>query len=155
MTLSMRNGQRTLGIEQGKKWRACTTSEFRKFVNLKEFESFSISGIPIPLLLGLASASTDMSTISSSTPASNAKLPSPTGPGFWLPTGHTMMKAVCGDSFYTSSFPPSTLTAWGCQDIKREPNNGGLGGAFPKLLTRDLHRYCTFVSFWCSDSYYM
>ena len=41
-----------------------------------------------------------------------------TGPGIWLLTGHTIMKAVlsdaialvCGDKFYTSSFSPSTLT---------------------------------------------
>ena len=59
------------------------------------------------------------------------------------------------DGFYTSSFLPSTLTAWRYQDIKREANNGGLGGAFPKLLTRHLPRHYTFVSLWYSDCHYM
>ena len=83
----------------------------------------------------------------------------PTGPGLWLPAGYTMMKAILsdaialvrGDRFYTSSFTPSNLIAWGYQDTKREPNNSGLGGAFPKLLTRHLPHHYTFVSFWCSN----
>jgi hypothetical protein len=52
---------------------------------------------------------------------------------------------VRGDRFYTSSLSPSTLTTWGYRDTKREPNNGGLGGAFSRL-TRHLPRHYKFGS---------
>lgn len=143
-----------LGIEQGRKWGVCTMNEFRKFMNLKEFKSFD-EWNPDPTIARAAERlylHIDNLELYSGL---QCEATIPTSPGLWLPAGYTMMKAVLsdaialvrGDRFYTSSFSPSTLTAWGYQDTKRDPNNGGLGGAFPKLLTRHLPRHYAFVSF--------
>ena len=99
------------------------------------------------------SPSSTLSPRSSKHPLPSSSGPWPTGPGVWLPTGYTMMKPVLsdpialvrGDRFPTSSFS-ATLTTRGYHDTKREPNKCGLGGAFPKLLTRYLPRHHTFVS---------
>jgi len=56
-----------------------------------------MDGIPTPLFLGLPNVSTNISIISTATPASNAKLPWPAGPVIWLPAGYTMTKTVLGD----------------------------------------------------------
>ena len=143
-----------LGIEQGRKWGVCTMNEFRKFMKLKEFESFD-EWNPDPTVARAAERLYGHIDNLELYTGLQCEATIPTSQGLWLPAGYTMMKAVLsdaialvrGDRFYTSSFSPSTLTAWGYQDTKREAHNGGLGGAFPKLLTRHLPRHYTFVSF--------
>ena len=143
-----------LGIEQARKWGVCTMNEFRQFMKLKQFKSFK-EWNPDPSVARAAERLYGHIDNLELYPGLQCEATIPTGPGLWLPAGYTMMKAVLsdaialvrGDRFYTTCFTPSFLTAWGYQDTKRDPNNGGLGGAFPKLLTRHLPRHYAFVSF--------
>ena len=47
-------------------------------------------------------------------------------------TQAVLAEAIClirGDRFLTTDFTPALLTAWGYNDCKRDPHNGGFGGA--------------------------
>jgi linoleate 10R-lipoxygenase len=73
----------------------------------------------------------------------------PVQPGSLIAAGYTTTRAVLGDAiamvrgdrYYTTDFTPSHLTAWGFQDCKRDPDNGGFGSEMPKLLMRTLPRH--------------
>lgn len=93
----------------------------------------------------------------------------PLGPGSGICCGYTTTRAILGDAvalvrgdrFYTTDYTreshtlnkvgfvelnihtllAANLTAWGFQDCARDPNNGALGAALPKLLFRNLPRH--------------
>ena len=126
-------------------------NKFRKFVNQKEFQSFDKCN-PDPTVARAAErlyGHIDNLELYTGLQC-KATIPywSWSLVAYWMKAVlRDAIALVRGDGLYTSSFSPSTLTAWGYQDIKREPNNGGLGIAFPKLLTRHLPRHCEFSLF--------
>ncbi|KAI0071441.1 heme peroxidase [Panus rudis PR-1116 ss-1] len=117
-----------VGMEQTRSWGVCTMNEFRRFLGLKEFDSFEEW---------------------SSDPEIAAEDCMPLGPGSGICCGYTMTRAILadtialvrGDRFFTHDYTPANLTVWGFQDCARDPNNGAFGAALPKLLMRHLPRH--------------
>ncbi|CAG7848099.1 Psi-producing oxygenase A AltName: Full=Fatty acid oxygenase ppoA; Includes: RecName: Full=Linoleate 8R-lipoxygenase; Includes: RecName: Full=9,12-octadecadienoate 8-hydroperoxide 8R-isomerase [Serendipita indica DSM 11827] len=134
-----------MGIKQGRKWGVCSLNEFRKFVGLKQYESFEewnptgdIAKVARNLYQHIDNLELYVGLM-----CEESKNP---GPGAGLCPGYTISRAiladaVCltrGDRFLTTDLTPFNLTSWGFQDCARDTKNGSLGGMFSKLLFRTL-----------------
>jgi hypothetical protein len=141
-----------LGIEQGRRWGVCTMNEFRKFLGLKQFESFE-EWNPDPEIANTARRLYKHIDHLELYTGLQCESIMPLSGGLRFSCGYTMTKAVLGDAialvrgdrFNTTSFTSAALTAWGFNDCKRDPHNGGWGGELPKLLMRHLPRFYPFV----------
>ncbi|KAF8516240.1 heme peroxidase [Gautieria morchelliformis] len=142
-----------MGIEQGRGWGVCTMNEFRNFLGLKEFATFE-EWNPDPEIAQAARRLYGHIDNLELYTGLQCESTMPLSSGMRFSCGYTMTKAVLGDAialvrgdrFYTTSYTPATMTAWGVQDCKRDPNNGGEGGNLPKLLTRTLSRFYPYNS---------
>ncbi|KAF8662084.1 hypothetical protein AX16_001194 [Volvariella volvacea WC 439] len=142
-----------MGIEQARQWGVCTMNEFRRFLKLKEFESFE-EWNPDPEIANAARRLYHHIDNLELYTGLQAESIMPLSGGLRFACGYTMTQAVLadaialvrGDRYYTTDFTPANLTTWGFQDCKRDPNNGGFGGNLPKLLMRHLPRHYPFNS---------
>ncbi|RDB16366.1 Psi-producing oxygenase A [Hypsizygus marmoreus] len=141
------------GIEQARKWGLCTMNEFRKFLGLREFETFE-EWNPDPAIAGAARQLYGHVNNLELYTGLQAESTMPLTDGSRFACGYTTTRGVLGDAialvrgdrYYTSDFTPANLTAWGFQDCQRDMNNGGYGGQIPKLLIRHLPRHYPFNS---------
>ncbi|KAF8579879.1 heme peroxidase [Ramaria rubella] len=142
-----------MGIMQGRQWGVCTMNEFRNFLGLKQFKTFEEWNPDPEIAEGARRLYGHVDNLELYT-GLQCESTMPLSGGLRFACGYTMTKAVLGDAialvrgdrFYTTSYTPSTMTAWGFQDCKRDPNNGGFGGNLPKLLARTLSRHYPFNS---------
>ncbi|KAF8878550.1 heme peroxidase [Infundibulicybe gibba] len=142
-----------LGIEQARRWGVCSMNEFRKFLSLKQFESFE-EWNPDPEIAGAARRLYGHIDNLELYTGLQCEATMPLSGGLRFACGYTMTRAVLsdaialvrGDRFNTTDFTPANLTTWGYLDCQREPNNGGFGGEMPKLLMRHLPRHYPFNS---------
>jgi cytochrome P450 len=140
-----------LGIEQARNWGCCSMNEFRKFLGLKEFESFE-EWNPDPDIAGTARRLYKHIDNLELYTGLQCESTMPLTPGLRFSCGYTMTKAVLsdaialvrGDRFNTTSFTSETLTSWGINDCRTDPHNGGWSGEVPKLLMRHLPRFYPF-----------
>ncbi|TFK63858.1 heme peroxidase [Pluteus cervinus] len=126
-----------MGLQQARQWGVCTMNEFRQYLGLKQFSTFEEWNPDPDVATGL-----------------QCEAVMPLSAGLRFAAGYTMTRAVLGDAialvrgdrFYTTDFTAANLTVWGYQDCQRDPQNGGLGGEMPKLLSRHLPRYFPYNS---------
>lgn len=134
-----------LGIEQSRTWGACSLNEFRKFMGLKPYSTFS-EWNPDPRVHNAAEVlyeDIDNLELYVGLQAEDTKVP---GPGAGLCPGYTISRAILGDAvmltrgdrYLTTEFTPSNLTTWGFNDCKYDPLDGSYGGMLTKLLFRTL-----------------
>ncbi|KAJ4490906.1 heme peroxidase [Lentinula aciculospora] len=142
-----------LGIQQARQWGVCTMNEFRQYLGLKTFDSFE-DWNPQPEIANAARRLYKHIDNLELYTGLQCEATMPLTEGLRFACGYTMTRAILGDAialirgdrFYTTEFTPANLTTWGYQDTMRDPNNGGLGGNLPKLLTRHLPRHYPFNS---------
>jgi len=114
-----------LGIEQGRRWGACTMNEFRKFVNLKEFQSFDKCN-PDPTVARAAErlyGHIDNLELYTGLQC-KATIPywSWSLVAYWMKAVlRDAIALVRADGLYTSSFSPSTLTPRGIKTSNENP----------------------------------
>ncbi|MBW0475530.1 hypothetical protein O181_015245 [Austropuccinia psidii MF-1] len=131
-------------------WRVCTLNEFRQYLNLKPFKTFTewnsnteiasameeLVGHPsnIPLYVGLH--------------GEEAKKPLP---GAGLCPGYTVSRAILsdavalvrGDRFYTDCATADTMTDWGLKEVQPDVREGSYGGLMQRLIINNLpNQYC-------------
>ncbi|KAK7062576.1 hypothetical protein VNI00_000064 [Paramarasmius palmivorus] len=134
-----------LGIQQSRKWGACSLNEFRKFMGLKPYENFEQWNTDKEIAAAARSLykHIDNLELHVGLQAEEAKLP---GPGAGLCPGYTISRAiladaVCltrGDRYLTVDFTPYNLTSWGYEDCQFNVADGSYGGMLTKLLFRTL-----------------
>ncbi|KAJ3760774.1 heme peroxidase [Lentinula raphanica] len=142
-----------LGIQQARQWGVCTMNEFRQYLGLKTFDSFE-EWNPQPEIASAARRLYKHIDNLELYTGLQCEATMPLSEGLRFACGYTMTRAILGDAialvrgdrYYTTEFTPANLTTWGYQDTMRDPNNGGLGGNLPKLLTRHLPRHYPFNS---------
>lgn len=132
----------------------CTMNEFRKYLNLTQFKSFSDwnSDPEIASAAERLYGHVDQLELYPGLLAEEAK---PNMPGSGVQPGHTIGRGILddavalvrGDRFLTHDLNSSTLTNWGLAQLKPVP--GGYGGFFGHLLFRGLpnswgHGYSTY-----------
>ncbi|KAG7449917.1 heme peroxidase [Guyanagaster necrorhizus] len=137
-----------MGMEQARRWGCCTMNEFRDFLGLARFKSFSdwSTNPEIAKTAELLYGHIDNLELY---PGLQAEDCMPLGPGSGICCGYTMTRAILadaialvrGDRFYTTDYTPANLTSWGIQDCVRNPDNGAFGAELPKLLFRHLPRH--------------
>ncbi|KXN88689.1 Linoleate 10R-lipoxygenase [Leucoagaricus sp. SymC.cos] len=134
-----------LGIMQSRKWGTCSLNEFRKFIGLKPYETFSEWNPDSKIAKAAESLYKDINRLELHVglQAEETKVP---GPGAGLCPGFTISRAilsdaVCltrGDRFLTADFTPFNLTSWGWNDCQYDKEDGSYGGLLTKLLFRTL-----------------
>ncbi|KAG5723914.1 Psi-producing oxygenase C [Termitomyces sp. T112] len=142
-----------MGIEQSRAWGVCTMNEFRKFLGLREFETFE-EWNPDPEIASAARRLYGHIDNLELYTGLQAESIMPLADASRFACGYTTTRAVLGDAialvrgdrFNTSDFTPANLTTWGFYDCQRDMNNGGMGGQIPKLLLRHLPRHFTWNS---------
>ncbi|GAA6048556.1 hypothetical protein JCM3770_006551 [Rhodotorula araucariae] len=139
-----------LGITQSRNdWAVCTMNEFRRFLNLKPFDTFEEwnSDPAVAATARHLYAHPDNLELFPGLHAEEAK-PSQSGSG--LAVNYTISRAILsdatalvrGDRFFTTDFNTATLTSWGFQDVQCDPQGGSYGGLVGRLLMRNLpHNY--------------
>ncbi|KAF5372301.1 hypothetical protein D9615_009236 [Tricholomella constricta] len=137
-----------MGIEQSRAWGVCTMNEFRKFLGLKQFETFE-DWNPDPEIAAAARRLYGHVDNLELYTGLQAESTMPLTDGSRFACGYTTTRGVLGDAialirgdrFYTSDFTPINLTTWGFYDCQRDMNNGAQGAIIPKLLLRHLPRH--------------
>ncbi|KAG6826258.1 hypothetical protein H0H92_000522, partial [Tricholoma furcatifolium] len=134
-----------LGIEQSRSWNTCTLNEFRKFLQLKPYGSFS-EWNPDSSIHTAAEAlygHIDNLELHVGLQAEECKKP---GPGAGLCPGYTISRAILadavsltrGDPYLTNQFNTRNCTQWGYDDCQYDKLDGSYGGLLTKLLFRTL-----------------
>ncbi|KAL0577268.1 hypothetical protein V5O48_004725 [Marasmius crinis-equi] len=124
-----------MGIQQARQWGVCTMNEFRKWLGLREFETFE-EWNPDPQVADTARKLYKHIDNLELYTGLQCESIMPLAGGLRFACGYTTTRAVLsdaialirGDRFYTTAFTPANLTTWGYQDCLRDPNNGGFGG---------------------------
>ncbi|KAJ7206545.1 heme peroxidase [Mycena pura] len=138
-----------LGIEQARRWGACSMNDYRRFTGLKPFASFEEWNPDKKIHTAAAALYKDIENLELyvGLHAEDAKKPMA---GAGLCPGYTMSRAILsdaicltrGDRFLTLEFTPLNLTAWGYNDCQLDPEDGTCGGGMlTKLLFRTLPGY--------------
>ncbi|KAJ7740925.1 heme peroxidase [Mycena maculata] len=137
-----------LGIEQARRWGACSMNDFRRFLGLKPYDSFQEWNPNPKVADAAAKLYKDIENLElyvglqaeqTKTPMAGAGL----CPGYTI-SRSILADAVCltrGDRFLTVEFTPYNLTAWGYRDCQFDPQDGSYGGMLTKLLFRTLPEY--------------
>ncbi|KDQ09782.1 hypothetical protein BOTBODRAFT_507785 [Botryobasidium botryosum FD-172 SS1] len=139
-----------LGVEAGRKWGVCTLNEFRKFIGLKPYSSFS-EWNPDQEIASAAERLYQHINNLELYVGMQAEETKPVVEGAGLCPGYTISRAILGDAialtrgdrYLATDFTPFNLTAWGFQDCVRDGNeeNGSFGGMMSKVLFRTLPDY--------------
>ncbi|KAL5504779.1 hypothetical protein ACEPAH_7442 [Sanghuangporus vaninii] len=137
-----------MGIEQARQWGTATMNEFRKFMGLKSFSSFSEwnSDPDISRTAEMLYGNIDNLELYPGLMAEEAKPPIP---GAGLCPGYTISRAILadavalvrGDRFLTTDFTVYNLTSWGYLDCFSHKDDGAYGGILTRLLYRTLPEY--------------
>ncbi|EKM81762.1 hypothetical protein AGABI1DRAFT_90139 [Agaricus bisporus var. burnettii JB137-S8] len=134
-----------MGLEQSRAWGVCSLNEFRRFLGLKAFESFSEwnSDPAVAKCAEKLYGNIENLELYVGLQAEEAK---PLMEGAGLCPGYTISRAILsdaialtrGDRFFTHDFTPYNLTAWGFADCQRDPGAFGFGSTMGRLLLRTL-----------------
>ncbi|KAJ7472240.1 heme peroxidase [Mycena galericulata] len=137
-----------LGIEQARRWGACSMNDFRRFLGLKPYASFKEWNPDVQVADAAAKLYKDIENLELyvGLQAEEAKKPMA---GAGLCPGYTISRSILadavsltrGDRFLTVEFTPYNLTAWGYSDCQFDPQDGSYGGMLTKLLFRTLPEY--------------
>ncbi|KAG6817060.1 hypothetical protein H0H87_000238 [Tephrocybe sp. NHM501043] len=137
-----------LSIEQSRAWGVCTMNEFRKFLGLKQFETFEDWNSDPEIADAARRLYGHVDNLELYT-GIQAEATMPVTDSFRFACGYTATRGILsdaislirGDRFYTNDFTSNNLTTWGFQDCQRDMHNGALGAIIPKLLLRHLPRH--------------
>ncbi|KAF8585671.1 heme peroxidase [Ramaria rubella] len=134
-----------MGIQQARSWGVCSLNEFRSFLGLKPYASFTEwnSNKDIAAAAEQLYRHIDNMELYVGMQAEETR---PSIPGSGLCSGYTMSRSILadavalirGDRFLTIEYTPFNLTSWGFQDVTTTDDNGSLGGMLTKLLFRTL-----------------
>lgn len=130
-----------LGIEQARAWGACSLNEFRCFIGLKPYKSFSEWNPDPEIYTAAERLYGDIENLELHV-GLQAEETKPPIPGAGLCPGYTISRAiladaVCltrGDRFLTADFTPFNLTTWGYEHCMVNKVDGSYGGMLTKLL---------------------
>ncbi|KAG2127995.1 heme peroxidase [Suillus clintonianus] len=134
-----------LGMEQARAWGACSLNEFRRFIGLKPYTSFSEWNPDPEIYTAAERLYGDIENLELHV-GLQAEETKPPVPGAGLCPGYTISRAiladaVCltrGDRFLTVDFTPFNLTTWGYKHCMVNKADGSYGGMLTKLLFRML-----------------
>ncbi|KAG2148224.1 heme peroxidase, partial [Suillus bovinus] len=134
-----------LGMEQARAWGACSLNEFRCFIGLKPYKSFSEWNPDPKIHIAAERLYGDIENLELHV-GLQAEETKPPIPGAGLCPGYTISRAiladaVCltrGDRFLTVDFTPFNLTTWGYEHCMINKVDGSYGGMLTKLLFRML-----------------
>ncbi|KAF9466792.1 heme peroxidase [Collybia nuda] len=132
-----------MGMEQSRKWGLCTMNEFRKFLGLRQFESFEEWNSDAEIVKAARRLYLHIDNLELYT-GLQAESTMPLSDGSRFCCGYTAcvlgdaIALVRGDRFSTTDFTPTNFTSWGFRDCQRSLDNGAFGGQIPKLLLRNL-----------------
>ncbi|KAG1781362.1 heme peroxidase [Suillus placidus] len=134
-----------LGMEQARAWGACSLNEFRRFIGLKPYKSFSEWNPDPEIYIAAEHLYGDIENLELHV-GLQAEETKPPIPGAGLCPGYTISRAiladaVCltrGDRFLTVDFTPFNLTTWGYEHCMVNKVDGSYGGMLTKLLFRML-----------------
>jgi hypothetical protein len=151
-----------LGIQQARAWGACTMNEFRRFLGLKEFETFE-EWNPDPEIAGAARRLYGHIDNLELYTGLQAESTMPLSDGLRFACGYTTTRGVLGDAvalvrgdrFSTIDFSPANYTTWGFKDCQRDLDNGGFGGQLPKLFTRNLPNHYPYNSVYTTYPFFV
>ncbi|KAJ6567751.1 heme peroxidase [Mycena vulgaris] len=137
-----------LGIEQARRWGACSMNDFRRFLGLKAYDSFEEWNPDKKVSDAAAKLYKDIENLELYVGLQAEETKEPMA-GAGLCPGYTISRsiladAVCmtrGDRFLTVEFTPFNLTAWGYHDCQFDTQDGSYGGMLTKLLFRTLPEY--------------
>ncbi|KAF8603914.1 heme peroxidase [Ceratobasidium sp. AG-I] len=134
-----------LGIMSSRKWGVCSLNEFRKFMGLKPYDSFSEwnSDPEIATAAMRLYKHPDNIELYAGLQAEEAK---PVVDGAGLCPGYTISRAILsdaicltrGDRYLTTDWTTNNLTCWGFDDATRDTANPSFGGMLGKLISRTL-----------------
>ncbi|KAG1901545.1 heme peroxidase [Suillus fuscotomentosus] len=130
-----------LGMEQARAWGACSLNEFRRFIGLKPYKSFSEWNPDPEIYIAAERLYGDIENLELHV-GLQAEETKPPIPGAGLCPGYTISRAiladaVCltrGDRFLTVDFTPFNLTTWGYEHCMVNKVDGSYGGMLTKLL---------------------
>ncbi|KAJ7577084.1 linoleate diol synthase [Mycena floridula] len=134
-----------MGIEQNRRWGVCSLNDFRKFLGLKQYDSF-LEWNSNPEVADAAEklyGSIENLELYVGLQAEEAK---PVVDGAGLCPGYTISRAILsdaialtrGDRYFTHDYTPFNLTAWGFQDCQRDASGFGFGSTLGRLFLRTL-----------------
>ncbi|KAG2336628.1 heme peroxidase [Suillus weaverae] len=134
-----------LGMEQARAWGACSLNEFRRFIGLRPYKSFSEWNPDPEIYIAAERLYGDIENLELHV-GLQAEETKPPIPGAGLCPGYTISRAiladaVCltrGDRFLTVDFTPFNLTTWGYEHCMVNKVDGSYGGMLTKLLFRML-----------------
>ncbi|KAE8216067.1 hypothetical protein CF319_g8959, partial [Tilletia indica] len=140
-------------------FQVCTTNEFRKYLNLKPFESF-LEWNSDPAIAKAAEQLYVHIDNLELYPGLLAEESKPAMPGSGLCPGHTIGRGILDDAvslirsdrFLTHDLNISTLTSWGMSQM--QPQGGAYGGMLSTLLFRALPGAWSFNSTYCLFPFY-
>ncbi|KAH8919482.1 cytochrome P450 CYP6004A2 [Atractiella rhizophila] len=140
-----------MGMYQARQYGVCTMNEFRKFLNLKTFDSF-LEWNSDPEIAAAAEALYVHVDNLELYPGLLAEEPKPAMTGSGVCVGHTIGRGILDDAvslvrsdrFLTYDLTPYTLTSWGMQQLA--PHAGAQGGLLSKVIFNALPRSFTFNS---------
>ncbi|KAF8761291.1 Linoleate diol synthase [Rhizoctonia solani] len=134
-----------LGIMSSRKWGVCSLNEFRKFIGLKPYDSFTEwnSDPEIATAAMRLYKHPDNLELYVGLQAEETK---PVVPGAGLCPGYTISRAILsdaitltrGDRYLTTDWTTNNLTCWGFDDATRDIENPSFGGMLGKLFYRTL-----------------
>ncbi|KAM0748536.1 linoleate diol synthase [Meredithblackwellia eburnea MCA 4105] len=134
-------------------WQCCSLNEFRKFLNLQPYTSFS-EWNPDPRVWKVAEQLYSHIDNLELFPGLQAEERKPSQTGSGLAPGYTISRAILsdavalvrGDRYFTTDFNAACLTNWGFQDVQPPYTSGAFGGIIGKLLMRTMPTCYTFNS---------
>lgn len=132
-----------LGMKQARAWGTCSLNEFRRFIDLKPYKSFSEWNPDPEIYIAAERLYGDIENLELHV-GLQAEETKPPIPGAGLCPGYTISRAiladaVCltrGDRFLTVDFTPFNLTTWGYEHCMVNKVDGSYGGMLTKLLFR-------------------
>ena len=135
----------TMGMKQARKWHVATLNELRSFFKLEPHKTFTdiTRDLDTANALKTLYGHPDYVEMYPGLVAEDAK--EPMEPGSGLCPGYTISRAILadavalsrGDRFYTIDYTPATLTNWGFNQVKSDPDVAQ-GHCFYNLLMRAL-----------------
>jgi len=140
-------------------FQVCSMNEFRKYLNLKPFESF-LEWNSDPVIANAAEQLYVHIDNLELYPGLLAEETKPNMPGSGVCPGHTIGRGILDDAvslirsdrFLTHDLNISTLTSWGMSQL--QPQGGAYGGMLPVVLFRALPGAWYFNSTYCLLPFY-
>ncbi|QRV95471.1 heme peroxidase [Ceratobasidium sp. AG-Ba] len=133
-----------MGIAASRRWGVCSLNEFRKFLGLKPYDSFT-EWNPDPEIATAAMRLYKHPDNLELYVGLQAEQSKPAVDGSNLCCGFTIGRAILsdaicltrGDRYLTTDWTANNLTSWGFDDASRDPTNPSFGGMIGKFADRE------------------